>query len=282
MIHWKDISKIDAHIHLLPDEVHQANPDSDDEFSYAIQDRHIEMMNHYNIKKSVIMTFNDPYLMSMDFTLDAVHRNIIGMCERYPGRYYAFADIDPGSSPEENCDKLRELFPNNWFKGIKIHPNNTGINIDDEYNDPVFDLAESLDLPIAIHSYPSSDKKHDPTDFCSPKRITNIMNRHSNVKVIICHMGGFQWEDCLGIDAYLDLSCILPDYVKEYGIDKTREIIKSFDIDRLFFATDWPCSRSLDPNEIYERYFELLDALQLTDEEVSKLAYHNIEKLLHL
>ena len=32
---WRDIPKIDAHIHIIPDEVHAANPDSDDEFSFA-------------------------------------------------------------------------------------------------------------------------------------------------------------------------------------------------------------------------------------------------------
>lgn len=26
---WRDIPKIDAHIHIIPDEVHAANPDSD-------------------------------------------------------------------------------------------------------------------------------------------------------------------------------------------------------------------------------------------------------------
>ena len=32
---WRDIPKIDAHMHIIPDEVHAANPDSDDEFSFA-------------------------------------------------------------------------------------------------------------------------------------------------------------------------------------------------------------------------------------------------------
>ena len=32
---WRDIPKIDAHMHIIPDEVHAANPDSDDEFFFA-------------------------------------------------------------------------------------------------------------------------------------------------------------------------------------------------------------------------------------------------------
>ena len=32
---WRDIQKIDAHVHIIPDEIHAANPDADDEFSFA-------------------------------------------------------------------------------------------------------------------------------------------------------------------------------------------------------------------------------------------------------
>lgn len=279
---WKNIRKIDAHIHLVPDEVHQANPDSDDAFSYAVQDEHVRMMDEYNIEKSIIMTFNDPFLMSMDFSLDAVCRNLIEMCEKHPGKYYAFADIDSRLKAKENCEKLKEIMSNKCFKGIKIHPNNTGINIDDEYNDPVFELAESLDLPIAIHSYPASKKKYDNTDYCSPKRINNILKRHQNVKAIICHLGGFQWEDAIGLNAYFDISAILPDFEQEYGIVKTQDIVRQFGINRLLFATDFPCSRSLKPENIYDRYFEILDELGFSSDEIEKIAYQNIRYVIDI
>lgn len=29
-IDWKKLNKIDAHIHILPDAVHEANPDAED------------------------------------------------------------------------------------------------------------------------------------------------------------------------------------------------------------------------------------------------------------
>ena len=35
MADWKKIKKIDAHIHIIPGVVHQANPDSEDEWVYA-------------------------------------------------------------------------------------------------------------------------------------------------------------------------------------------------------------------------------------------------------
>ena len=91
---WRELPKIDAHIHLLPREVHEANPDADDEFSHAKQETHIALMERYHIEQAVIMTFNDPFLMSMRFTADAVHQNLTEMCKACPGRYFAAADID--------------------------------------------------------------------------------------------------------------------------------------------------------------------------------------------
>ncbi len=34
MVDWSTLKKIDAHIHIIPDEVHESNPDSDDVWGY--------------------------------------------------------------------------------------------------------------------------------------------------------------------------------------------------------------------------------------------------------
>ena len=74
---WRDIPKIDAHIHIIPDEVHAANPDSDDEFFFAKVSSYQKIMDQFNIRRAIIMPFNDPWLMSMDFTVDAAHQNLL-------------------------------------------------------------------------------------------------------------------------------------------------------------------------------------------------------------
>ena len=54
MSKWKDISKIDAHIHLTPDDVIEANRGYDGKFivnGAAID--YIEVMQKYNIEKAL-------------------------------------------------------------------------------------------------------------------------------------------------------------------------------------------------------------------------------------
>ena len=65
MANWKNIKKIDAHIHIIPDVVHEANLDSEDEWVYADQSKYLNLMKEYNIEQAIIMPLNDSYLLSM-------------------------------------------------------------------------------------------------------------------------------------------------------------------------------------------------------------------------
>ena len=49
-MNWREIPKIDAHVHIIPDEVHAANPDSDDEFSFATAAGYQRLMDQLDFK----------------------------------------------------------------------------------------------------------------------------------------------------------------------------------------------------------------------------------------
>ena len=274
---WREIPKIDVHVHIIPDEVHAANPEADDEFSFATASGYRKVMDQFNIQKAVIMPFNDPWLMSMDFTVDAVHNNLLRICEEDP-RLCCFADVDIRNIPENTCAKIQQTFVHPEFCGIKLHPNNSGMSIDDAYNDIIADLAVKLGYPIAVHSYPSSSREQDRDECCAPERIGRWMSRHPGLKVIVCHLGGFQWEDAVKLDAHFDISAILPDLVSRYGIKGANTVLREFGTERLLFGTDWPCSRSVKPIQIMERYLIILDQMDFTEEEMHRIGHINAER----
>ena len=276
MVDWKTIKKIDAHIHILPDAVHEANPDSEDVWVYADLHKYREMMDTLGIEKAVITPLNDPWLMSMEFTIDAVHKNLYEMKQRYPGKFYAFADIDTRNTSTESVEAIRKAIEEYGLNGIKIHPNNTGIDLNSDYNQAIFAYAQENKISVAIHSYPNL-----ADDRGAPYRIVNILEQYPDLTVIVSHMGAYQWAQLLPTRAYVDISAILPDYVRTYGIDKTKQILRSFGVDRLIFATDYPDSRSLQPDEIYNSYFDILNQMDFTIEEAEKIAYGNISEILN-
>ncbi len=53
--------------------MHTANPASDDVWVYADLRQYVQIMRENHIERAVIMPFNDPFLMSMEFTAGAVH-----------------------------------------------------------------------------------------------------------------------------------------------------------------------------------------------------------------
>jgi predicted TIM-barrel fold metal-dependent hydrolase len=277
MVDWRTIKKIDAHIHILPDDVHKANPDSEDAWVHAADlYKYCGMMDTLGIEKAVIMPFNDPWLMSMEFTIDAVHKNLYDMKQRYPGKFYAFADIDTRNTSGESVEAIRKAIVEYGLDGIKIHPNNTGIDLDSAYNQAIFAYAQENKIPVAIHSYPNSE-----SDRSAAYRIVNILEQYPELTVIVSHMGAHQWDQLLPTRAYVDISAILPDYVRTYGIAKTNEILRKFGTDRLIFATDYPDSRILQPDEIYGSYFDLLNQMDFHEEEARKIAYGNIIRILN-
>jgi predicted TIM-barrel fold metal-dependent hydrolase len=233
------------------------------------------MMDTLGIEKAVIMPFNDPWLMSMEFTIDAVHKNLYDMKQRYPGKFYAFADIDIRNTSAESVEAIRKAIEEYGLDGIKIHPNNTGVDLDSSYNQPIFAYAQENKIPVAIHSYPA-----EKDDRSAAYRIVNILGQYPELTVVVSHMGVYQWEQLLPTRAYVDISAILPDYVRTYGITKTNEILRKFGADRLIFATDYPDSRILKPEEIYGSYFGVLNQMDFTIEETEKIAYRNMENLL--
>ena len=276
MVDWRTIKKIDAHIHILPDAVHEANPDSEDVWVYADLHKYREMMDTLGVEKAVIMPLNDPWLMSMEFTIDAVHKNLYDMKRCYPGKFYAFADIDTRNTSAESVEAIRKAIVEYGLDGIKIHPNNTGIDLDSSYNQPIFAYAQENKIPVAIHSYPTKED-----DRSAAYQIVNVLAQYPDLTVIVSHMGAHQWEQLLPTRAYVDVSAILPDYLRTYGIAKTNEILRSFGADRLIFATDYPDSRILEPDEIYGSYFDILNQMDFTIEEAEKIAYGNISEILN-
>lgn len=275
MVDWRTLKKIDAHIHILPDTVHEANPDSDDVWVYADLHQYRQMMDALNIESAVIMPLNDPWLMSMEFTISAVHKNLYEMKQRYPGKFYAFADIDTRNDPAVSVEAIRQAIDEHSFDGIKLHPNNTGIALDAEYNQAIFAFAQERNIPLAIHSYPNT--ADDPG---AATRIVQILNKYPKLTVIISHMGAYQWEQLLPTRAYMDISAILPDYVRTYGIRKTNELLRAFGADRLIFASDYPDSRVLRPEEIYDSYFDILNQMDFSQVEAEMIAYGNMKHVL--
>lgn len=278
MVDWKKIKKIDAHIHILPDEVAKL---FDNEFAHATLEEYKILMDKYNIDKAIIMPFNDNKMLSLEKNTRKVHENLAMIKESLPGRLLAFADldIDGGYTHLSSPYHLKEAIETYHLDGLKIHPTNNGIEADSLYLVPALRKASEYNLPVVIHSLPSRNGIFNTS---SPSRIANLIEVFDDLTIITAHMGGYQWMDALSGCGYVDMSFILPELVELYGIEQTNRILRKFGAERLLFATDYPLVRDTNPEDIYEKYFSILNQMDFTEEEAEKIAYKNIQKIMKL
>ena len=277
MVDWKKLPKIDAHIHLMPPDVIQANQGSGDPFvAFGGVADYLRLMAAYHIEAAFVMPFNDPYMLSMDFKVESVHANLQAMAHGSSRKLQCFADVDIRNPIGRTLRELDNALGQRGFLGIKLHPANAGYPIDGAYYDPIFQYASHNGVLVEIHSYP---RERLTDDVCSPRRIQTVLKKYPQLRVSIAHLGGFQYEELYGMNAYCNLSAILPDLAARLGIEKTNQVLRTIGVHKLVFATDYPDSRRLRPNEIYETYFEILGNMDFSQEEAEKICRGNAQKM---
>lgn len=180
---------------------------------------------------------------------------------------FGFGTMHPGYTGgiEKELGRIRSL----GLLGLKLHPDFQGYFVDDESMDPIYSAIEGK-MPVLIHS---GDEK---SEFSSPRRLSNVLDRYPKLTVIAAHLGGYsRWDDAeryiVGRHCYIDTSSSLWAIPPE----KAVSIIRRHGVDRVLFGTDYPLVRHEDE---LKRFF----ALGLTEEENEKILFGNAKRLLGL
>lgn len=276
---WKEIPKIDAHAHLVTKDFREFFKDDKEScWTYSNKSYFKQIAKEYNVKKFILQPTNDTYMYQETLT----NNNwLASQVKQSNGLFLAFADI------QNNGAYILDVAPNhleiaikdNGLSGLKIHPNNLNIPFDDLRMVPVLRKAAELKIPVMVHSNPTMVGFHDD---CAPDRINKMIQIFPDVTFIASHLGGMKWQDVLSALTYVDISYILPKLYEIYGRDMTERILKSFGADRLIFGTDFPQVYKTKAEDIYERYCSILDEMNFSNEDMEKIAYKNICKILNI
>ncbi len=277
---WKTIKKIDAHVHIIPPEILKLYKENEPEspWAHADADEYLRIMEQYNVEKAIIVPNNDGRMYYPK--ADDTNKWLGELQKKYPDKFLAFADVrKEGSYFMENSPyDLQDAVEDYGLKGLKLHPSNLQLDADSLEMVPVLRKAAELNVPVAIHSNPCRVGFHDN---CAPDRINKMIQVFPDLTIITAHMGGMKWQDAISGCGYVDISSVLPEFVKLYGIEQTNRILRGFGVDRLIFATDYPDVRYVEPEEVYETYCNILNQMDFTEEEASKIAHGNIWRILN-
>lgn len=278
MLNWKEIPKIDAHVHLMPEDVILANQGNGDPFvDFGDVGAYLKIMEENHIDMAYVMPFNDPWMLSMAFTAEAVHENLIGMAKKGKGKIKCFADLDLRMPIDKMLEELDRVLALPVFAGIKVHAANTAYPVDGDYYDAVFAYAEEKQVLVEVHAYP---RPHLGDDVCAPCRILRVLERHPRLRMSVAHLGGMQAEALIGAPVYMNLSAVLPDMADGWGMAKANRVLREIGVEKLVFATDFPTNRCVKPEYIYDRYYEILGQMDFTLDEAEMICRGNAMKMM--
>ena len=273
-LRWKEARKIDFHAHVV---LHERE---DTDLRLNTPEMMLRAMQENNVERAVILPINHPdyFPLSGDERKDWLRANNdrqAALMRESGGRFIAFADCalaGPYNIVDRVVKELGRAVKELGLRGLKIHPSNLKVAADDPRLGPIVEAAGRLGTPILFHSNPTA---YDPDFYGSaPARIHRLMYGRKQ-PYVIAHLGGISYLELLEGECYVEISGALLGLCDLFGVEFCERLLRRIGLERVLFGTDYPIFP-------YERYFEVLDRMSFTDEEIEQIAYKNAAKLLKL
>ncbi len=181
--------------------------------------------------------------------------------------FIPFSSFHPMLGTEDICrelDRVKAL----GSKGIKLHPDFQHFNINMPDLMDAYKYCAEIELPILFHV---GDQN---TDYSTPERLYDLMDRIPKLTVIAAHLGGYsQWDKAeellIGTPMYTDIS----DAITFLPPERLVSVIRRHGVERVLFGSDFPLRGSA---EVYAQ-FETLD---FTEDEKEWICHRSAERLL--
>ncbi len=178
-----------------------------------------------------------------------------------------------GSVHFESPNALEELerIKAMGLKGVKLHPDYQGFEVDDPKMKPIYKKISALGLICVFHS--GRDYGFQPPYKNTPEKMLKAYSWFSS-PVINAHWGGVDcYEETLkllaGTDMYFDTSFGYSMMPKYYA----QKIYEKHGADKMVFGTDTPWHTA-------QMEMRLINSLEISDSDKEKIFHKNAEKLL--
>ncbi len=115
---WKTVKKIDAHVHLAPEETLSWIGGV---WKHAEREEYLRLMDKYNVEKAVLVPINEGATYNSDCS--KTNRWLADMMNSSDGRFISFADVLPAGGYFYDTAPyfLEQAVKEYGLKGLKLH-----------------------------------------------------------------------------------------------------------------------------------------------------------------
>jgi len=254
----------DAHTHIYPEKVAEKATASVGRF-YGLEMRHVGLPEI--LKETGEAAGIDRFLVCSVATKPEQVESINSFIQKAVADNQSFVGLGAWHQDLQDVEAGIDSIIRRGLRGVKLHPDFQGVEIDSPKLTPFYRAAARERLPVLFHTGDSR------MDFSSPQRLLRVLWKTPELICTAAHLGGYtQWSqarECLkGTGVYVDTSSSLPFLSKEEALLS----IEAFGQDRVMFGTDFP---------MWTEKKELEDffALGLSEEVNRRILYDNFASL---
>lgn len=159
------------------------------------------------------------------------------------------------------------------LRGVKIHPDIQGVDINDARLFPLYEILQSKNLPVYLHMGDGRPQYQ----FSRADKLVDVLNKFPRLEVVAAHLGGYlAWEASMELLAgrehvWYDTSSALWAMTTEYA----ETVIGKLGTENIMFGTDYPIVNTA---EELARFFKI----RLTEQQREDILWNNAIRFLHL
>ena len=263
-----DYKIIDVHCHIFPEKIANAAAQNIGTY-YSLEvngdgtlKRMQELAEKVNMHKFLICSAATKAI-NVEHANDFVHNAVISN-EMLAGLGTTHADYD---STEKEIERIIQMD----LRGLKLHTDFQGFDIDSPKMDTAYRLCEKHRLPILFHV---GDPK---CDHSRADKLYNVMQKFPDLIVIAAHMGGYTTKALsekyfVGTNVYFDCS----EWHNFMSADELTDMIRRHGVEKILFGSDYPLYSTAVTAE------KLFNEAGLTEDELEKIFFSNASKLFRI
>ena len=196
---------------------------------------------------------------------------------------FLMGTIDIENQGAEWVKELAALIEQKQIVGMKIFPGHDPIYPTDRRLDPVYELCQTKDIPMVIHTG-ANPGKPEVAKYNDPKHIVEVIARFPQLKIVIAHLFWPEVEYCFEMthqypNIYFDTSGLADaELIEATGLDKIQTVLLKIlqnNPQRVLFGTDYAmCNR--------QDHIDMINNLPVSEEVKEAIFWRNANDLFNL